>query len=71
VTGGYRPDTTLAMSLQWYPGHISKARREMAALMPSQDLVIELLDARLPRSSSNPVVSGQHRPRPESGLMTR
>lgn len=45
------------MSLQWYPGHMTKARREMAALMPSQDVVVEVLDARLPGSSSNPVVS--------------
>lgn len=44
------------MSLQWYPGHMTKARRELAALMPSQDVVIEVLDARLPESSSNPVL---------------
>ena len=42
------------MSLQWYPGHMTKARREMAALMPSQDVVIEVLDARIPKASSNP-----------------
>ena len=45
------------MSLQWYPGHMTKARRELAALMPSQDVVIEVLDARLPEASSNPVIS--------------
>src|SRR5688572_432282 len=45
------------MSLQWYPGHMTKARRELAALMPSQDVVIEVLDARLPRASTNPVVA--------------
>ena len=44
------------MSLQWYPGHMTKARRELAALMPSQDVVIEVLDARLPMASSNPVI---------------
>ena len=45
------------MSLQWYPGHMTKARRELAALMPSQDVVIEVLDARLPAASANPVVT--------------
>jgi ribosome biogenesis GTPase A len=44
------------MTLQWYPGHMTKARRELAELMPSQDLVIEVLDARLPAASTNPVV---------------
>lgn len=45
------------MSLQWYPGHMTKARRELAALMPSQDVVIEVLDARLPAASSNPLLT--------------
>src|SRR3954466_11470108 len=45
------------MSLQWFPGHMTKARRELAALMPSQDVVIEVLDARMPRASSNPVIT--------------
>lgn len=45
------------MSLQWYPGHMTKARRELAALIPSQDVIIEVLDARLPASSANPVIT--------------
>jgi len=45
------------MALQWYPGHMTKARRELAELMPSQDVVIEVLDARLPAASTNPVVA--------------
>jgi ribosome biogenesis GTPase A len=43
--------------IQWYPGHMTKARRELAAAMPTADVIIEVLDARLPRSSENPVVS--------------
>jgi ribosome biogenesis GTPase A len=35
---------------------MTKARRELAALLPSQDVVIEVLDARLPASSTNPLV---------------
>jgi ribosome biogenesis GTPase A len=45
------------MSIQWYPGHMTKARRELAAAMPAQDVVIEVLDARMPAASANPVVS--------------
>lgn len=45
------------MLIQWYPGHMTKARREMAAAMPAQDVIIEVLDARMPGASSNPVVT--------------
>ena len=45
------------MSLQWYPGHMTKARRELAALIPSQDVIIEVLDARMPAASANPVLT--------------
>jgi ribosome biogenesis GTPase A len=59
------------MSLQWYPGHMTKARRELAALMPSQDVVIEVLDARLPASSSNPLVTELRRDKPCIKVLTR
>ncbi len=36
---------------------MTKARRELAALMPSQDVVIEVLDARIPEASSNPLIT--------------
>lgn len=44
------------MTIQWYPGHMNKARRLIAEAMPSHDVVIEVLDARMPRASENPVV---------------
>ena len=44
------------MSIQWYPGHMNKARREIVDAMPEIDVVIEVLDARLPRSSENPLI---------------
>ena len=44
------------MSIQWYPGHMTKARKELEEWMPSQDVIIEVLDARMPRASSNPIV---------------
>ncbi len=42
------------MQVQWYPGHMTKARRMMQEDMKLIDLVIELLDARAPLSSRNP-----------------
>ncbi|SQH76998.1 Ribosome biogenesis GTPase A [Shewanella benthica] len=45
------------MAIQWYPGHMHKARKEIEEVMPQIDLVIEVLDARIPYSSENPVIS--------------
>ena len=59
------------MSLQWFPGHMTKARRELAALMPSQDVVIEVLDARLPRASSNPVITELRGAKPAIKVLTK
>lgn len=45
------------MAIQWYPGHMHKARKEIEEAMPQVDLVIEVLDARIPYSSENPMVA--------------
>ncbi len=42
------------MQLQWYPGHMAKAKRMMQENMQLIDVVIELVDARIPNSSKNP-----------------
>ena len=42
------------MHFQWYPGHMTKAKRQMQEDMKLIDLVIELVDARIPFSSRNP-----------------
>ncbi len=42
------------MNIQWYPGHMTKARRAMKEDMKLIDLIIELVDARVPVSSRNP-----------------
>jgi len=44
------------MSINWFPGHMNKARREIAESMRQTDVVIEMLDARLPASSRNPLL---------------
>ncbi|KJZ10698.1 GTPase [Marinomonas sp. S3726] len=45
------------MSVQWFPGHMNKARREIEDVMTQVDIVIEVLDARIPDSSQNPMLS--------------
>ncbi len=42
------------MQFQWYPGHMTKAKRQMQEDIKLVDLVIELVDARIPMSSRNP-----------------
>ena len=42
------------MHFQWYPGHMTKAKRQMQEYIKLIDLVIELVDARIPLSSRNP-----------------
>src|SRR5699024_2824173 len=42
--------------IQWFPGHMAKARREMEEKLPLVDVVIELVDARAPAASQNPML---------------
>lgn len=44
-------------SIQWFPGHMNKARNEIKEIMPIIDIVIEVIDARIPYSSENPMVA--------------
>jgi len=43
-----RQNTT---NINWYPGHMEKTKRELEKLSPLIDFVLELVDARIPRSS--------------------
>ena len=43
-------------TIQWFPGHMAKARREIGEKIKMVDLVIELKDARIPYSSTNPMI---------------
>ena len=45
------------MIIDWYPGHMKKAREQIVEKLPGIDLVIEVLDARLPVSSANPLLA--------------
>ena len=42
--------------IQWYPGHMAKAKREIEQSLRHVDVVIELVDARIPKSSQNPLL---------------
>ncbi|HBZ05828.1 MULTISPECIES: ribosome biogenesis GTPase YlqF [Massilia] len=44
------------MSIQWFPGHMNSAKKQAEEQMENIDLVIEVLDARLPEASRNPLV---------------
>ena len=51
--------------IQWYPGHMATAMRKLGERLKIVDVVIEVLDARLPRSSANPALDrvAAHKPR--------
>lgn len=53
------------MTIQWFPGHMAKARREVSEKIKYVDIVFELVDARLPLSSRNPMMDQivQQKPR--------
>ncbi len=44
------------MTIQWYPGHMTVARKKAAEAMAAIDVVLEVVDARLPEASTNPMV---------------
>ena len=48
--------THLPMSIQWFPGHMTSARKKAAETLAMADVVVEVLDARLPQASSNPMI---------------
>lgn len=52
------------MAVHWFPGHMHRARKKIKEAMPNIDLVIEVMDARIPFSSENPLVSELRGKRP-------
>ncbi len=61
------------MSIQWFPGHMGLARKKAAETMEFVDVVIEVVDARLPEASSNPMIKSlrEHRQRPALKLLNK
>lgn len=59
------------MSIQWYPGHMTKARRVLTESVAAQDVIIEVLDARMPASSSNPLVRQMCKDKPRVQVLSK
>lgn len=59
------------MTIQWFPGHMAKARREVTEQLKLVDIVIELVDARLPESSRNPMIHDIIQQKPRLILMNK
>ncbi len=52
------------MTIKWFPGHMNTARKQIAEAMPKIDVAIEVLDARLPASSGNPLLAELRQQKP-------
>ncbi len=59
------------MSIQWYPGHMHKASKEIRKTLSEVDLVIEVLDARIPFSSDNPMLERLRKDKPCIKLLNK
>ncbi len=57
--------------IQWYPGHMYKAKKEFQKILPQADLVIEVLDARIPFSSQNPMLAKIRKDKPCIKLLNK
>lgn len=64
-------EQSIIMAVNWFPGHMHKARKKIKEAMPKIDLVIEVIDARLPYSSENPLVSELRGERPCIKIMNK
>ncbi|SMF40397.1 ribosome biogenesis GTPase YlqF [Pseudogulbenkiania subflava] len=59
------------MAIQWFPGHMNKARKDLAERVKDIDVVIEMLDARLPASSANPMIARMTRGKPALKILNK
>lgn len=57
--------------IQWYPGHMAKAKREIEEKLKFVDIVFELVDARVPVSSRNPAINDILKNKPRLVLVTK
>ncbi len=62
---------TATMGIQWYPGHMTKARHALVEAIPSQDVIIEVLDARMPQASENPLITELRKQKPCIKVLTK
>lgn len=57
--------------LGWFPGHMNRARRQIKEALPEIDVVLEVLDARLPYSSANPMLAELTEYKPVLKILSR
>ena len=57
--------------IQWFPGHMAKTRRVIKECLPQVDIVLELLDARIPYSSKNPETDSIIGEKPKITILTK
>ncbi len=57
--------------IQWFPGHMAKTRRVIKECLPQVDIVLELVDARIPYSSKNPEIEKIIENKPSLTLLTK
>lgn len=60
-----------AQSIQWFPGHMARTRRKISEDLKLVDIVAEILDARIPKSSSNPVLRDIIQRKPKIVLLNK
>ncbi len=59
------------MAIQWYPGHMHKAKKAIAERLKSVDMVIEVLDARMPASGENPLLGQLSAGKPKLKILNK
>ncbi|RYF73932.1 MAG: ribosome biogenesis GTPase YlqF [Comamonadaceae bacterium] len=59
------------MTIQWFPGHMHSTRKAIAERMKTTDVVIEMLDARLPGSSANPALAEMTSVKPRLKILNK
>ncbi|MBN2866064.1 MAG: ribosome biogenesis GTPase YlqF [Thiotrichales bacterium] len=59
------------MQIQWFPGHMHKAQKEVREIFPLVDMVIEVLDARIPYSSQNPLIAELRQDKPTLKIFSK
>lgn len=64
-------EDNMSKQIQWFPGHMAKARREISEKIKLIDIVVELVDARAPLSSKNPMFDQICNNKPRLIVMTK
>ncbi|MEG0527908.1 MAG: ribosome biogenesis GTPase YlqF, partial [Longicatena sp.] len=59
------------IQIQWFPGHMTKAKREMQDKMKMVDMIIELRDARIPCASKNPMIDELSKDKPRLIILSK